>query len=59
MGQFERYLGRYLNGCALHYSLSSMTGKMFCDEFGNTGGRLRTPEQTVLVYAFMLLQPEA
>jgi hypothetical protein len=36
-----------------------MTVKMFCDEFGNTGGRLLDPEQPVLVYAFILLQPAA
>jgi hypothetical protein len=32
---------------------------IFCDEFGNTGGRLLDPEQPVLVYAFMILQAEA
>jgi hypothetical protein len=36
-----------------------MTVNMFCDEFGNTGGRLLDPEQPILVYAFMLMQPAA
>ena len=32
---------------------------IFCDEFGNTGGRLLNAEQPVFVYAFMILQPGA
>jgi hypothetical protein len=32
---------------------------IFCDEFGNTGGRLLTTEQPVLVYAFVLIEPAA
>lgn len=36
-----------------------MSVLIFCDEFGNTGGRLLDPEQPVLVYAFMILQPAA
>jgi hypothetical protein len=33
--------------------------QIFCDEFGNTGGRLLDPEQPVLVYAFMMFQAPA
>lgn len=32
---------------------------IYCDEFGNTGGRLLDPAQPVLVYAFLMLQSVA
>jgi hypothetical protein len=32
---------------------------IFCDEFGNTGGKLLDLEQPVLVYAFLVIEPSA
>jgi hypothetical protein len=33
--------------------------QIFCDEFGNTGGRLLLTDQPVLAYAFVMLEPAA
>lgn len=36
-----------------------MSLQIFCDEFGNTGGRLLLTDQPILAYAFVMLEPAA
>jgi hypothetical protein len=36
-----------------------MSLQIFCDEFGNTAGRLLLTDQPILAYAFVMLEPAA